>query len=328
MPIATDELSANAMGGSEIMKYGLRDRLGEDFIESYQIIMSRARELDATKHRIFWLQDLPEDPESEHLKDEGWRKYHKIVYNSNWQMARYQAKYNIPFSRSTVLLNATDPIPVDISGRQTEKIKLMYTSTPHRGLEILVPVFAKLCEKYDNIELDVFSSFKIYGWEQRDEQYKDLFEACKNHPKINYHGSVPNAQIREALTQSHIFAYPSIWLETSCIALMEAMSAGLLCVHPNYGALPETAANWTNMYNWHEDLNTHAQIFYNVLDVSIQSIIDKTQTNKLVHQKNYADAFYSWAPRLVEWRSLLESVKHMPVEIEQPKKEMFVYKVG
>jgi glycosyltransferase involved in cell wall biosynthesis len=189
-------------------------------------------------------------------------------------------------------------------------------------------VFAKLCEKYDNIELDVFSSFKIYGWEQRDDQYKDLFDACKNHPKINYHGSVPNAQIREALCESHIFAYPSIWLETSCIALMEAMSAGLLCVHPNYGALPETAANWTNMYNWHEDLNTHAQIFYNVLDVSIQSVIDKTQTNKLVHQKNYVDAFYSWAPRLVEWRSLLESIKHTPVDIEQPKKEMFVYKVG
>jgi UDP-glucose:(glucosyl)LPS alpha-1,2-glucosyltransferase len=328
MPIATDELSANAMGGSEIMKYGLRDRLGEDFIEPYQIIMSRARELDPTKHRVFWLQDLPEDPESEHLKSEGWRKYHKIVYNSNWQMARYQAKYNIPFSRSTVLLNAIDPIPVNIGARQTEKIKLIYTSTPHRGLEILVPVFAKLCEKYDNIELDVFSSFKIYGWEQRDDQYKDLFDACKNHPKINYHGSVPNAQIREALCESHIFAYPSIWLETSCIALMEAMSAGLLCVHPNYGALPETAANWTNMYNWHEDLNTHAQIFYNVLDVSIQSVIDKTQTNKLVHQKNYVDAFYSWAPRLVEWRSLLESIKHTPVDIEQPKKEMFVYKVG
>ena len=328
MPIATDELSANAMGGSEIMKYGLRDRLGEAFIEPYQIIMSRARELDPTKHRIFWLQDLPEDPESEHLKDEGWRKYHKIVYNSNWQMARYQAKYNIPFSRSTVLLNAIDPIQVNIGARQTKTIKLIYTSTPHRGLEILVPVFAKLCEKYDNIELDVFSSFKIYGWGQRDEQYKDLFEACKNHPKINYHGSVPNTVIREALCDAHIFAYPSIWLETSCIALMEAMSAGLLCVHPNYGALPETAANWTNMYNWHEDLNTHAQIFYNVLDVSIQSIIDGTQLNKLVHQMNYVDAFYSWKPRLVEWTSLLESVKHMPVEIEQPKKEMFVYKVG
>ena len=30
MPIATDELSINAMGGSELMKWGLRDRLGEE----------------------------------------------------------------------------------------------------------------------------------------------------------------------------------------------------------------------------------------------------------------------------------------------------------
>ena len=108
--IATDELSKNAMGGSELMKYGLRDRLGEEFLEPFQIIMSRARELREDKVRVFWMQDLPEDPESHHLKDGGWMQYHRLVYNSNWQANRYQGFYGIPQSRSTVLLNAIDPI--------------------------------------------------------------------------------------------------------------------------------------------------------------------------------------------------------------------------
>ena len=287
MPIATDELSINAMGGSELMKWGLRDRLGEEFLDPFQIIMSRARELDDKKVRVFWLQDLPEDPESKHLSNEGWLPYHVIVYNSHWQMNRYQLFHGIPPSRSTVLLNAIDPIPY--VEKPKDKIRLVYTSTPHRGLEILVPVFNKLCEKYDNIELDVFSSFKIYGWEERDAAYKQLFDVCKSHPKINYHGSVPNAQIREALQKAHIFAYPSIWMETSCIALMEAMSAGLLCVHSNLAALPETAANWTNMYGFHEDKQTHAALFYNVLDASIQTVIDGSYINKVQHQKQYVD---------------------------------------
>lgn len=323
MPIATDELSLNAMGGSEIMKWGLRDRLGEEYIEPFQIIMSRVRELDETKRRVLWLQDLPEDPESKHLANGGWKKFHKIVYNSHWQMTHYQTMYDIPFSHGLVLHNTIDPIPVH--EKPKDVIRMVYTSTPHRGLELLVPVFDKLCEKYDNIELDVFSSFKIYGWSERDAPYQALFDRCKNHPKINYHGSVPNEQIRSALQQAHIFAYPSIWLETSCIALIEAMSAGLVCVHPNYGALPETASNWTDMYNWHEDKTQHANIFYFMLENAIKSVIDGSYVNRVTPQKSYADIFYSWNNRLVQWKHLLESIRNLPTEILKEERK-FVYR--
>jgi len=43
---------------------------------------------------------------------------------------------------------------------------------------------------------------------------------------------------------------------------MEAMSAGLACVHPNNGALYETAAIWALMYQWHDDPHAHAAVFY------------------------------------------------------------------
>jgi hypothetical protein len=75
----------------------------------------------------------------------------------------------------------------------------------------------------------------------------------RQHPKIRYHGTQPNAAVREALTRAHVFAYPSVWPETSCLCLIEAMSAGLVCVHSNLGALFETAAHWTQIYPFHED---------------------------------------------------------------------------
>lgn len=305
----TNETDKNAMGGTELMKYGLYDRLDKDLLSNFQIICSRVRDIDPSKKTIYWLHDLPGDPESEHLRNEGWKKFDKLVFVSNWQLEAYSKHYGIPYSRCVVLQNAIDPIPSHTKDF-SKTIKLMYHSTPHRGLDILVAVFQKLCEMFDNIELDVFSSFEIYGWKERDKPYEKLFEACKDHPKINYYGSVSNEEIREALQKNHIWAYPSIWQETSCICLMEAMSAGLYCVHPNFAALPETAANWTHMYQWDEDAPRHANKFAGNLLQAIKIVNTEQAQHRIQMTKTYADSFYSWEVRKYQWEQMLKGVLH------------------
>lgn len=327
MGFAKDKLSANAMGGTELMKYELLKRLDPRLLDEFQIFMSRVEEeLDETKLRIYWVHDLPGDPAAEHLKNGGWDKFHKLVFVSNWQMQAFINYYGIPWSKCTVLQNAINPI--ETHTKPTDgTIRLAYWSTPHRGLSILVPVFSELCKKYDNLELDVYSSFKIYGWEERDNQFKDLFAACEDHPKINYHGSVSNEVLRENLKKTHILAYPNIWPETSCITLMEAMSAGILAVHPNFAALPETAANWTYMYQWTDDMNQHASIFYNVLDNAIINLSNEQLQVQLQAQKSYADGFYNWVGREFQWKALLTSLLNEPRAISKPQ-SFFQYKVG
>ena len=162
------------------------------------------------------------------------------------------------------------------------KIHIVYTSTPQRGLEILVPVFEHLAESNPDIHLDVFSSFKIYGWDEMDKQFESLYDAIRNHPQMTYHGFKPNEELKEFLNTAHIFAYPSIWTETSCRAMLESMSAGLVCVHPNLGALPETSGSLNIMY--HSDMenkNTHANIFASNLLAAIKLIREKNQTNMI-----------------------------------------------
>lgn len=328
MTFAHDSLAVNAKGGTELMKYGLGERLDQDLLKEFQIFVSRVEEeMDETKIRIYWLQDLPGDPASDHLKNGGWNKFHKLVFSSNWQMQAYINHYGIPWSKCVVLHNAIEPIP-EHEKPNDGTIRLAYWSTPHRGLNILVPVFSKLCEKYDNIELDVYSSFKLYGWEQRDEQYEELFEQCRQHPKINYHGAIPNADLKKNLEKTHILAYPSIWTETSCITLMEAMSAGLLCVHSNLGALHETAANWTQMYQYHEDLNHHAGLFYSVLDGAIANYWDEGIQSRIASQRSYANVFYNWGVRKFQWQALMESLLDEPRELPKSSGQEFVYRVG
>jgi UDP-glucose:(glucosyl)LPS alpha-1,2-glucosyltransferase len=307
MPIATDELSKNAMGGTEMMKYGLQDRINPALLEHFHITASRYRgPAEGNKIELYWLHDLPGDPESEHLANGGWNKFEKLIFVSNWQFQAYQQYFGLPWYKCVVLQNAIEPIP--FKEKSKDKIKIIYNTTPHRGLEIIVPVFEKLAERYDNIELDVFSSFKAYGWEERDEPYKELFERCKTHPKINYHGYQPNDIVRNALAEAHIQAYPSIWLETSCMSLMEAMSAGCLCIHPNYGALPETSANWTWMYQWTQDKRDHANAMLNHLAAGIENYWSDGVQTRLGGQKSYADVFYSWQYRKQQWDAFLTGI--------------------
>jgi hypothetical protein len=96
----------------------------------------------------------------------------------------------------------------------------------------------------------------------------------------------------------------------------------MLCVHPNFGALAETAANWTMMYQFHEDPNQHAGMLYGILDAMLKSP-KETFGLQLQNQKSYADIFYNWNNRKRQWIELIESLAALPREFPQ---EMFEYR--
>lgn len=339
-----NEQNLNAMSGSELMMTELEKRLGKE-LDDFQIILSRPslHELDETKIRLLWCHDLDGDPQiadpnlANTLANQGWKRYHRIVFVSHWQQQKFIERFQIPWERTVVMKNAINPIEIDLaqkfkSRKPDDVVNICYTTTPHRGLGILVPVFHHLAEQDKNIHLHVFSSFKIYGWEERDKQFDPLYDAIKDHPQMTYHGTVPNEQLKNELKNMDIHAYPSTWLETSCISLIEAMSAGLLCIHPNRGALYETSSNWTFMYNYFDDNQQHMGFFLHMLDQVIKIFRNLDQDEgmqiKLQGQKSFADLFYNWDVREQEWRNFLNAVRDLPREIETPNRETFSYKVG
>lgn len=282
--------------------------LPPELLSKFQIIHSRVKFLDTRKKRIYVLHDLAGDPEVEHLKNGGWQNFDKLVFVSHWQQQMYNAYLGVPFSAGTVLKNAIEPF-VDNAQKPDDKIRLMYFSTPHRGLELLYHAYDNyLYKKYgDKIELNVFSSFNLYGWEARDKPYEPLFEKLRQHPGINYSKAVSNEVIRDELKRSHILAYPSIWQETSCLVLIEAMCAGLTCVHSSLAALPETALGSTYMYDYTENVQDHLQRFTETLDDAIHDRL--TGSAELDQNRvEFLNDYYSWQSRKEEWKYLLTSL--------------------
>jgi glycosyltransferase involved in cell wall biosynthesis len=303
------DIARGAQGGTESAMQRLYDgRVPRALLQEFQIIPTRVERLREDKYRILWIHETPGDASVQHLAEGGWKKFHRLVFVSSWQMQNFIMRFGIPWSKCAVMLHGIHPVDISDRTPRSGTIRLIYHSRPNRGLSILLPVFDRLAGRHD-IHLEVFSSFKLYGWADADRQFGRLLELARSHPRITYHEKVEDhREIHRALVNADIFAYPSIWPENACLCLMESMSAALLCVHSNYGALFETAANWTMMYNLHEDLQKHAQVFFSVLESAIVKVRKDDVQRHCRLQKSYADTFYSWPARARQWEAWLNGI--------------------
>jgi UDP-glucose:(glucosyl)LPS alpha-1,2-glucosyltransferase len=313
-----DAVSKKAMGGTELMQKWLFEELDKrepGIQDKFQWIMTRVRKIDTEKQRLLWIHDLASDPEVQHLKDpENWKQFERIVFVSHWQQYQFKTHLGFPFEKGVVIQNAIRPIP-EHEKPKDGKINVCYFSTPHRGLELLLNAWEFMRKDLKdglNAELNIYSSFKLYDRPHLDEQFRHIYKRAQDMDGVNYYGTVSNDEIREALKTQHVMAYPSIYEETSCITLMEACSAGLLCVVPNLGALPETGANFPWMYGFEEDPEKHAQVHGHILSRAIQHFWDDDVQNLLKIQRSYFDMFYNWDLRSGQWQQFLQAIEDTP----------------
>lgn len=307
--VVDTNLSSNARGGTEMMRERLLQHVPAELLQKFAIHFSRPREIYSDVKNVFYAHDLATDPENSILQGGGWKQFEKFVFVSYWQRDQYMMMHGIPYSKCTVIENAIET-EFEAKHKATDQIKFIYHTTPHRGLELLYPIFDALTKEFHNIHLDVYSSFEIYGWKERDKAYLDLFTKLSNHPNITYHGTQSNDTVLAALKNSHIFLYPCIWQETSCIAMIEAIRSGCLVIHPTLAALPETASTATLMYDYHEDPSIHANLAYRSARTVLN--IQKNDANFINHftatttaelPRNSIQGFKN------KWINLLEQIK-------------------
>jgi glycosyltransferase involved in cell wall biosynthesis len=300
------------MGGTELILANLQ-RHFPDLTNQVQVIMSRPEHVTLEdKPRILWLQDLPTDPASAVLRDPSYRtKFNRLVFASYWQQQMYNMYLNIPYSGGVVIKNGVPHITPDWDRKAhtpDKKLRFIYTSTPHRGLAVLAAAADELAKERQDWELHVYSSLKIYAWHEQDKQMEPLYARLKENPCVVYHGSQPNPIIREALQDAHVFVYPSVYQETSCMAIQEAMMSGCLAITSSLGALIETCGEWAWTMPFSEQPEAMAMSTYLAMKQALDEYDTDLVQDTIRRQSYYYQMHYSFEARLGMWDALLRMV--------------------
>ena len=107
----------------------------------------------------------------------------------------------------------------------------------------------------------------------------------------------------------HIYSFPSIWPETSCISAIEAMAAGCQIVSTNLGALYETCSPFGTLMSFDPDLNNLEKKYEKILLESINNFWSEDNQKKLKLQRETINLLYSWKTRSIEWKNFFDKAR-------------------
>jgi UDP-glucose:(glucosyl)LPS alpha-1,2-glucosyltransferase len=302
-------------GGTELQHDFLNARVDSDLLSHFQICTSIPNKvpIDENKINILWQKNSYDQPNikpffadkaNHHLYD--W-----YVFNSHWNYEKFRMLYDIPTEKCHVIKNGVTHFPERKPYKQGDTLRLVFQPTPWRGLNVLLLAMQHL--ENENIILDVYSSCEIYGEEfakSNNADWERLFDQARMLPNVNYIGYQSNDFILNKMKDYHMFAYPCIWEETSCISALEAMAAGLYCVTTNYGALYETCAEFPIYVNYTDNYKKLAKNFAYAIQSGMEHLHKDYLHEHLLVQQDYTKRFYSWDKKAIEWTKFLEGALH------------------
>ena len=302
----------DSYGGSENQMRLLLKNLPDECFKDINLILNNASHdlIEKNKINILWMHHFVNQKEAANLASKDFiNKLDWIVYNSNWNLEKHIYQFKVPENKCVVIKNAIEKISFE--EKPKNKINLIYHTTPWRGLIHLLKVFKKL--NLENVELNVCSSTKIYGKKFDNalgKNYEEIFNECKNTKNVNYYDFLHNNKIIDLLKKMHIFSYPSVWHETSCIAAIESMAAGCEVVTTNLGALFETCSPFGTFVNFDRNFDNLEKKYGKILLNRIQNFWSEENQKKLQLQRETINSTYSWEIRSMEWKNFFDEARN------------------
>jgi glycosyltransferase involved in cell wall biosynthesis len=265
---------------------------------------------------VLWTQHAHDQPAMRELGRVFERKaWTGFAFISVWMRDHYLRTFNILRGRSHILHNGIAPSfvvhqPAPPWFETGAAPVLAYTSTPFRGLDVLIDAFPAIRSAFPELRLRVYSSMSIYRVAPEQDDYRPLYDRCSNMAGIDYIGPVGQVRLADELAGIAALAYPSTFAETFCIAAAEAMALGASLITTRLGALPELFGEFAELVELGSDRQQFVDAYAALVVDALSAMMSDPATAAARRQAQIAfiKERYTWPRIASEWSSWLDGL--------------------
>lgn len=210
-----------------------------------------------SKKNYLWIHDMIQAGE---FTQDRLEKVDKVMFLSKPHRNFFP---NVPEEKVMYTSNGIDLSMLEVDAKDVERKpwKMIYTSSPDRGLLCLLKMWPKIKEKYPEAEF-----YWYYGWQTFDAHNQGNLERMSfkkqildllNQEGVHEGGRIDHHAIAKEMASSSLWVYPTEFIETSCITAMKAQALGCIPVTTDVGALSETVRHGVKLK--HSDIYSNAE---------------------------------------------------------------------
>lgn len=269
--------------------------------------------------KLFWAHDVNVGESFYPIKD----KPDKIIGLSEWHINHMSKLYGVNKKRFTKIPNGIniERFSKDRSNDTNGDPKFIWSSSPDRGLDVLLGLWPTIREYYPDAELHIF-----YGWNMIDKIINSLRNRGTVGTYLEYlkaqivgkmqelgyedggifnYGRVSQNELAKAMYKINYWAYPTEFMETFCITAIENQAAGVIPIASKLAALNETIAIKDLLVEgWPHNLD-YQNRWLNTLFALISLDGEEKQRIREVN-RNFALQF-TWDNSFKAWNDLLKT---------------------
>lgn len=197
--------------------------------------------------------------------------------------------------------------------RPRERGRMVYSSSPDRGLDVLLECLPRIRKEVPETSVHVFYGFS--NWEkflrQRSAQGNarpgelEWMEAIKtklDDPGVVYRGRIGQTQLAREIQKAEIWAQPTYFTETFCITAAENMAAGNPIVTTNLAGLNSTVGPAGVLLDGDPRSKDYQDRFVGEV---VRMLTDRARWEEYSRRSLEKAQLYSWDGIADEWLALV-----------------------
>lgn len=240
-------------------------------------------------------------------------KVTKFCVLSKWHWDFVKSHHGIPDEKLSMTMNGLDFGRYKVLGVERNPYRLIYSSSPDRGLDTLLYLFDFIKAEIPQLELHVLYGF--FNWESAIRQRNNDWEMKKmeeikaglNKPGVFNHGRVGQKELAIEQLRSSLWAYPTSFTETHCITALECQRARVPVIASNFAGLQTTIGDSGILLGQGYDGESYTKEYREKFVAECISILKDRDKWQYWSERGYQNTEKrSWADVALLWQKLFK----------------------